>query len=103
MPNVTKAALDKKAKRNEKIVSLYKKGTPGYKIAKIVGLSAPQVYLIIKKAGASKTEPVIKPVVKKSPAKKVLEKKAAAATKATKKTAPKIIAVIKTRGRPKKK
>ena len=77
MPNVTKAELAKLEKRNEKIIALYKKGASGTVIAKLVGLSSPMVYMIIKKAGASRSETAKKAVVpvKKSPAKKTPAKK----------------------------
>jgi hypothetical protein len=62
------------------------------------------VYNILKKAGASRAAPVIKPLAKKTPTKKDPElKKAAGPAKIAKKAAPKIIAVIKAGGRPKKK
>lgn len=44
-----KANLAKNKERNEKIAALYKSGKPGVVIAKIVDLSVPQVYRVIKK------------------------------------------------------
>ncbi len=70
MPKFTKAELSNLPMRNKKIVALYKKGVTGAVIAKAVGLTAAMVYMIIKKAGASKKAPA-----KKRPAKRARAKR----------------------------
>ena len=58
------------AERNEKIVTLYTKGTSGIAIAEKFKLSIPQVYRIINDAGAGKRKSG-----KKAPAGKTAAKK----------------------------
>jgi len=44
----------KNPERNKKIITLYRKGSPGTALAKKIGISVSQVYRIINDAGAKK-------------------------------------------------
>ncbi len=95
MAKFTRAELADLPKRNEKIVALYKKGLTGAVIAEEAGLTAAMVYMILKKAGASRNAAAGKLPAKKAgarslsakavPAKKVSPGKKPAKAPVTKK------------------